>query len=59
MHSVARAAVPYSQYQNPDGTYDSMADFERDVRGIPCGINCNTRAAQERWARWARHNCVG
>ncbi len=50
--------VPYSAYQGPDGTYDSLADFTRDLKGIPCGINC-TRAAQARWARWARDNCVG
>lgn len=55
---LARAAVPYGQYQNPDGTYDSEADFVRDLRGTPCGIDC-TRAAQARWARWARENCVG
>jgi hypothetical protein len=38
-------------YQNPDGTYDSLADLSRDVWGVPCGIEC-TRDAQARWARY-------
>ena len=58
MHCRARAAVPYSLYQNPDGTYDLEADFSRDLWGVPCGINC-TRAAHERWARWFHENCAG
>lgn len=29
-----------SHYQQPDGTYDSLADFTRDVNGTPCGIDC-------------------
>jgi hypothetical protein len=40
----------YSIYQGPDGTYDSYADYTRDVNGIPCGIDCTRRAA-ERWSR--------
>jgi hypothetical protein len=52
------ATGPYSAYQGPDGTYDSEADFVRDLRGVPCGVNC-TRAAQQRWARWAHNHCVG
>jgi hypothetical protein len=43
--------VPYSDYRGPDGTYDSLADYTRDVWGIPCGMTC-TQAAQERWARY-------
>jgi hypothetical protein len=58
MHCPTTAQVPYSSYQGPDGTYDSEADFVRDLRGIPCGITC-TRAAQARWARWAHNHCVG
>jgi len=50
--------VAYDAYQGPDGSYDSLADFTRDVKGVPCGIDC-TRRAQARWARWARANCVG
>jgi hypothetical protein len=41
----------YSVYQNPDGSYDSMADLSRDIRGIPCGIECT----QESHARWAHY----
>jgi hypothetical protein len=29
-----------SQYQQPDGTYDRLSDFVRDVNGTPCGIDC-------------------
>jgi len=47
---------PYSYYQGPDGTYDSLADFTRDLWGVPCGVNC-TRAAMARWARAA--HCAG
>lgn len=38
-------------YQNPDGTYDSLADLSRDIWGVPCGIEC-THEAQARWARY-------
>lgn len=58
--SIARGycrAVPYGIYQSPDGTYDSLADLVRDVRGTPCGVEC-TRAAMARWSRWA-HRCAG
>lgn len=41
--------VVYSPYQAPDGTYNSLADFSRDVWGVPCGIEC-TMAAQRRWS---------
>jgi hypothetical protein len=47
---------PYSYYQGPDGTYDSLADFTRDLWGVPCGVDC-TRAAAARWARAA--HCAG
>jgi hypothetical protein len=40
----------YNSYQGPDGTYASLADYTRSVRGIPCGIEC-TREAQLRWAQ--------
>jgi hypothetical protein len=40
-----------SIYQNPDGTYDSLADLSRDIRGIPCGIEC-TQDAQARWSHY-------
>ena len=29
-----------SNYQQPDGTYDSLADLTRSVNGTPCGIDC-------------------
>jgi hypothetical protein len=48
----------YSPYQDPDGTYPSEADFVRDLRGIPCGVNC-TREAQARWSRWIHRHCEG
>lgn len=38
----------YFPYQNPDGTYNSAADYSRSSWGIPCGITC-MRSAQERW----------
>ena len=44
-------AQHYDAYQNPDGTYDSLADLTRDVRGIPCGVEC-TREAQARWSHY-------
>jgi hypothetical protein len=47
----AGPAQGYSIYQNPDGTYDSMADLSRDIWGVPCGLEC-TREAQARWARY-------
>jgi hypothetical protein len=34
-----------SQYQNPDGSYRSLADYVRDVEGTPCGMEC-TRVSQ-------------
>ena len=40
----------YDIYQNPDGSYDSMSDLSRTIRGVPCGVEC-TRRAQARWAR--------
>jgi hypothetical protein len=43
--------APYDAYQNPDGTYDSLADLTRAIRGIPCGIEC-TQEAQARWAHY-------
>ena len=29
-----------SHYQQPDGTYDQLADLVRDVNGTPCGVDC-------------------
>ncbi|MGP0060732.1 MAG: hypothetical protein ACLPID_15740 [Beijerinckiaceae bacterium] len=40
----------YSNYQAPDGSYDSPRDFIRDLEGTPCGIDC-TQRAQQRWSR--------
>lgn len=52
------AAQGLSIYQNPDGTYDSLADLSRDIRGIPCGIEC-TREAQARWAHYGYRPSYG
>jgi hypothetical protein len=38
-------------YQAPDGTYYSLAAFSRDVRGVPCGMECTPEAR----AHWSRH----
>ena len=35
---------PGSGYEEPDGTYDSLSDFTRDLNGTPCGIECSPRA---------------
>ncbi|MEW6438169.1 MAG: hypothetical protein AB1508_13490 [Pseudomonadota bacterium] len=45
----------YSIYQNPDGTYPSLANLSRDVWGVPCGIEC-TQDAQARWSGYAYHH---
>ncbi len=37
-----------SVYQNPDGSYPSYNDFNRDLNGIPCGIRC-TQRSESRW----------
>jgi hypothetical protein len=45
-----------SIYQAPDGSYDSLADYTRDIWGIPCGMDC-TRRAQARWYNYyGRYN---
>jgi hypothetical protein len=49
--------APYSAYQGPDGTYNSYADYIRDVNGTPCGQNCSLQA-QARWAMMRDH-CAG
>jgi hypothetical protein len=49
--------APYSAYQGPDGTYNSYADYVRDVNGVPCGQNCSMQA-QARWAMMRNH-CAG
>ncbi|WP_020174631.1 hypothetical protein [Methyloferula stellata] len=43
-----------SSYQEPDGTYDSLSDFTRDVNGTPCGIECSARA-QAHWGHYYAH----
>jgi hypothetical protein len=47
----------YSIRQGPDGTYDSLADFVGDIRGRPCGVQCE-REAWERWARYYREHGI-
>jgi hypothetical protein len=34
-------------YQAPDGTYYSLADEVRSLRGTPCGIECEKRHERE------------
>lgn len=47
--AVAQSLSPPSfYYQGPDGTYDSLGDLSRAIRGVPCGIEC-TRRAEARW----------
>ena len=41
----------YSIRQDPNGHYDSLADFVDDIRGNPCGVQCE----HEAWERWARY----
>ncbi len=43
-----------SSYQEPDGTYDSLSDFTRDINGTPCGIECAAKA-EARWSRYYAH----
>ncbi len=43
---IGGPAVPH--YQGPDGRYDNLADFTKDLGGTPCGIECTYRA-QVRW----------
>ncbi len=50
--------APYSVYQGPDGTYNSYADYVRDVDGVPCGQNCSLQA-EARWATMTREHCPG
>lgn len=33
--------VQSSRYQEPDGTYNSLSDYTRDVNGTPCGVECS------------------
>lgn len=47
-HGTWYGPAPSFSYQNPDGSYDSYSDFIRDLRGIPCGIEC-TQRAEVRW----------
>lgn len=49
--AVSTPSQAQDAYQNPDGTYGSLADLSRDVRGIPCGIEC-TQDAQARWSHY-------
>jgi hypothetical protein len=49
--------APYSAYQGPDGTYNSYADYIRDVDGLPCGQDCSLQA-QARWGWSARPNVL-
>lgn len=48
----------YDIYQDPDGSYDSLADLTRDIKGIPCGVVCTERA-QARWAHYAYRHPYG
>jgi hypothetical protein len=48
---------PSFYYQGPDGTYDSLGDLSRAIRGVPCGIEC-TQRAEARWGITPRHHRV-
>lgn len=48
--AVYPASGAYSAYQAPDGSYPSYGDFIQQLDGIPCDIECWSRA-QARWAR--------
>lgn len=48
---------PSYYYQGPDGTYDSLGDVSRAIRGVPCGIEC-TRRAEARWSQVPRHHRI-
>jgi hypothetical protein len=55
---LALAGPSFAQdpYKGPHGHYNSLADFTRDVNGMPCGLNCRW-AEHRRWANYyARHN---
>jgi hypothetical protein len=41
---------PNSVYE-PNGSYNSEADFARGVNGVPCGIDCERRAREEEQGR--------
>jgi hypothetical protein len=45
---AASSAEALDLYQNPDGTYPSLAEETRDINGTPCGIEC-TAEAYHRW----------
>ncbi|QAY95016.1 hypothetical protein CWB41_04120 [Methylovirgula ligni] len=47
-----------SHYQQPDGTYDSVSDFVRDVNGTPCGIDCPA-PSRVIWASPPSYVCPG
>lgn len=47
-HTGFWGTAPSFYYQSPDGSYDSYADYIRDLRGRPCGIEC-TQRAEARW----------
>jgi hypothetical protein len=47
-----------SNYQQADGTYDSLADLTRDVNGTPCGIDCPA-PSRVLWASAPTYDCSG
>jgi hypothetical protein len=53
--STASSAQALDLYQNPDGTYPSLANMTRDIDGTPCGIECTA----EGYHRWGVANRVG
>lgn len=40
-------------YENPDGTYRSYTAFDRELEGVPCGIEC-WRRAERAWSHFPR-----
>jgi hypothetical protein len=47
-----------SQYQQPDGSYDSLSDLVRDVNGTPCGLDCPA-PSRLIWASPPSYICPG
>lgn len=38
------AVLRIPHYQNPDGSYDSLADLTDAINGVPCGVDCTAKS---------------
>lgn len=45
-------------YQNPDGSYPSLANVVRDINGTPCGIECQ-KDVDRRWSMRSPQDYTG